>query len=90
MMADHKNERDAKPRVNAHIDHTILKATTTWEEVKQICDEAMKHNFVAVCIPACYVKEAKAYMTGSEVKVATVIGFPLGHMTKEAKIYETT
>jgi len=53
-----------------------------------VCDEAKTNNFVAVCIPACYVKEAKNYLGGSIVQIATVIGFPLGHMTHEAKVFE--
>jgi len=66
-----------------------LKAGTTWEDVKIVCDEAIFNNFVAVCIPACFVKEAKTYLgKNAGVKIATVIGFPLGHMTSEAKVFE--
>ena len=74
--------------MNRYIDHTILKAGTTWGEIKKVCDEAKANNFIAVCIPACFVKEAKIYLQGSVVQVATVIGFPLGHMTSEAKVFE--
>jgi deoxyribose-phosphate aldolase len=54
----------------------------------KVCDEAKQYNFVAICIPACFVKEAKAYLKGSKAQIATVIGFPLGHMTTEAKVFE--
>lgn len=45
--------------MNEYVDHTVLKAGTTWQDVKKICDEAKEYKFVAICIPACFVKEAK-------------------------------
>ncbi len=69
-------------------DHTLLLQGSTWEEIKGICDDAMKYNTASVCIPPCYVKEASAYMVG-KIKVCTVIGFPNGNMTTETKVFET-
>jgi len=69
-------------------DHTLLLQGSTWEEIKGICDDAMKYNTASVCIPPCYVKEASAYMAG-KIKVCTVIGFPNGNMTTETKVFET-
>ena len=54
-----------------------------------MCDEAKTYNFAAVCIPPCFVKEAKAYLAGSSVQIATVIGFPFGNTTQETKVFET-
>lgn len=71
------------------IDHTILKPTTTNQEVKDRCNEAMEYGFAAVCIPPPLVKNAKGYLKGSAVKIATVIGFPFGYSTAKAKIFET-
>src|SRR5690554_4080862 len=72
-----------------YIDHTILKAQTTKEEVKKICDEAKKHGFYSVCVNGTNVNFAYEQLKGSDVKVAAVIGFPLGAMTSEAKAFET-
>ena len=47
-----------------HVDHTLLLQPSTWEEIKQICDDAMKYGTASVCIPPCYVKEAAEYMNG--------------------------
>jgi len=71
------------------IDHTILKATATPLEIKQLCKEAKEYNFYAVCVNGCYVKLAKNELIHSDVKVAAVIGFPLGAMSTEAKVAET-
>ena len=72
----------------SYIDHTILKQTTTISEVDKICVEASMANFVAVCIPPKYVPDAKKLLDGSRVKVATVIGFPLGYNTIKTKVRE--
>jgi deoxyribose-phosphate aldolase len=66
-----------------------LKGGTTWDEVKQVCLEALQYNFIAVCIPPCFVKEAKDFLKGSDVQIATVIGFPFGNTTTEVKVFET-
>ncbi len=70
------------------VDHTLLLQTSTWEEIKNLCDDAMKYKTASVCIPPCYVKQAKEYV-GNEMKVCTVIGFPNGNMTTATKIFET-
>lgn len=75
-------------KVNEYIDHTILKPTTTIAEVEQLCVEAKKYGFAAVCIPPPFVKKAKEMLAGSTVKVATVIGFPFGYSAVEAKLAE--
>jgi deoxyribose-phosphate aldolase len=72
----------------SYIDHTALKPTTTIADVKKICDEAKQFGFAAVCIPPLFVKKAKEFTNGSNVKVATVIGFPFGYSAIEAKIAE--
>lgn len=71
-----------------HVDHTLLLQGSTWEEIKQICDDAMKYETASVCIPPCYVKQAAEYM-GDRMAVCTVIGFPNGNVTTETKAFET-
>lgn len=70
------------------VDHTLLLQTSTWEEIKQICDDAMKYGTASVCIPPCYVKQAAEYM-GDKMTVCTVIGFPNGNCTTSTKVFET-
>lgn len=70
------------------VDHTLLLQTATWDEIKQICDDAMKYNTASVCIPPCYVKQASEYM-GDRMTVCTVIGFPNGNCTTATKVFET-
>ena len=72
--------------LNRFIDHTVLKATTSVEEIKKLCSEAKEFNFYSVCVNGCYVPLAKKELENSKVKIAAVIGFPLGAMSKEAKI----
>ncbi|MGN1166885.1 MAG: deoxyribose-phosphate aldolase [Lachnospiraceae bacterium] len=71
-----------------HVDHTLLSQTATWEEIRQVCDDAVKYQTASVCIPPCYVKQASEYV-GDRMKVCTVIGFPNGYMTTKAKEFET-
>ncbi len=71
-----------------YIDHTILKPTTLVAEVAQICKEAAEYGFAAVCVPPNFVKKAKEFLVGTNVKVATVIGFPFGYSAVEAKLAE--
>jgi deoxyribose-phosphate aldolase len=73
-----------------YIDHTILKPEATIEEVKKLCREAKEYNFASVCVNACYTKLVSTELRGSDVKTCVVVGFPLGAMTKEAKVFETT
>lgn len=71
-----------------YIDHTNLKATATPSDIEKLCKEAMSYNFYAVCVNGCYVSLAKNALQNSNVKIAAVIGFPLGAMSTEAKIFE--
>lgn len=72
----------------SHVDHTLLAQTATWEEVRQICDDGICYKTASVCIPPCYVKQAKDYVK-NQLKICTVIGFPNGNSTTAAKIFET-
>ena len=75
-------------KINKYIDHTALKATTTESDIVKLCDEAKQYNFYAVCVNGCYVNIAKENLIGTDVSIAAVIGFPLGAMSKEAKVFE--
>lgn len=75
--------------INRYIDHTILKPTTTLNDIEQLCKEAVEYRFAAVCIPPLFIKKAAALVAGSGVKTATVIGFPFGYSAIEAKVAET-
>lgn len=70
------------------VDHTLLLQGSTWEEIKALCDDAMKYKTASVCIPPCYVKQAAEYM-GDKMPVCTVIGFPNGNTTTATKAFET-
>ena len=70
------------------VDHTLLKQTATWEQIRKICDDAIANGTASVCIPPCYVKKAKEYVK-DQMKICTVIGFPNGNMTTETKVFET-
>ena len=74
---------------NKMIDHTVLKADTSLETVKRICDEAMEYGFASVCINPCHVAYCADYLKDSDVNVCTVIGFPLGANTSATKAFET-
>ncbi|GEO09865.1 deoxyribose-phosphate aldolase [Segetibacter aerophilus] len=74
--------------LNKHIDHTVLKPTTLIADVEKLCAEAKEYGFAAVCVPPPFVKISKALLLGSDVKVATVIGFPFGYSAVEAKLAE--
>ena len=69
-----------------HVDHTLLTQTATWEDIKQILDDAMKYNVASACIPASYVKEAAEYVKG-KLAICTVIGFPNGYATTASKVF---
>ena len=69
------------------VDHTLLAQTATWEEIRQICDDGLRYGTASVCIPPCYVATAAEYVQG-KLPICTVIGFPNGNHTTEAKIYE--
>ncbi len=72
----------------AKCDHTLLLQTATWEDIKRICDEGVKYATASVCIPPCYVKQAKEYV-GNTLQICTVIGFPNGYNSTEVKVFET-
>ena len=69
-------------------DHTLLKQTATFSDIQSICDDGIKYNTASVCIPPCYVKDAKNYV-GDKLSICTVIGFPNGYNTTKVKVYET-
>lgn len=74
---------------NKLIDNTLLKADATEEQIKNLCKESKEWNFMSVCVNPYYIPFCKKELSGSDVKVCTVIGFPLGQMTTEAKVFET-
>ncbi|MBY6051157.1 deoxyribose-phosphate aldolase [Cytobacillus firmus] len=71
------------------IDHTLLKADATKDQIEKICAEAKEYNFASVCVNPTWVKLSSYLLNGTEVKVCTVIGFPLGASTPETKAFET-
>lgn len=77
-----------KQEILRRLDHTLLKQTATWEQIKAICEEGMSYRTASVCIPPCFVKQASEFVEGG-VAVCTVIGFPNGNTTTEAKVFET-
>lgn len=77
-----------REKILSTADHTLLLQTATWEEIKEICDDGMKYHTASVCIPPCYVRDAKKYVK-DQLKICTVIGFPNGNMTTAVKVFET-
>lgn len=75
--------------INKYIDHTTLKAMAQKEEIKKLCDEAKEYKFYSVCVNGSNVAYAYEQVKDSDVKVAAVVGFPLGAMSMEAKIFES-
>lgn len=75
-------------KLNLYIDHTLLKPEATEDQIKLLCEEAMDYRFMSVCVNPTWVKKAAAFLTGSDVRVCTVIGFPLGANTPELKAFE--
>ena len=71
----------------SHIDHTLLKAFATWDQIKTLCDEAIANSTASVCVPPCYVR--RIHETFPNLTVCTVVGFPLGYETTEGKIANT-
>ena len=77
-----------RKQILKHIDHTLLKAVATWEDIKVLCDEAIEYGTASVCVPACYISRIhKTY--GNKINICTVVGFPLGYSVTEAKVLET-
>lgn len=77
---------DIKKILNS-TDHTLLAPDSTWEQIKTVIDDGIKFNCASVCIPACFVNRAAKYAEG-KVKICTVIGFPTGYSTTQAKVFE--
>lgn len=77
-----------KNEVLKYVDHTNLKAFSTWEDIKKLCNEAIEYSTASVCVPPCYIKKIKENF-GNKLKICTVIGFPLGYSVTETKIFET-
>ncbi|MCU6701142.1 deoxyribose-phosphate aldolase [Dorea ammoniilytica] len=69
------------------VDHTLLKQTSTWEEIRKICDDAVQYQTASVCIPPSFVKQAKEYVL-DKMQICTVIGFPNGYNTTACKVFE--
>ncbi|MDD3206294.1 MAG: deoxyribose-phosphate aldolase [Lachnospiraceae bacterium] len=77
-----------KREILKRVDHTLLKQTATWEQIRVLCQEGMDSQTASVCIPPFYVKPAKEYVQ-DKLAICTVIGFPNGNMTTAAKVFET-
>lgn len=71
----------------SHVDHTLLKAAASWEEIRKLCDEAMEYRTASVCVPSCYVKKIRENYP--RLTICTVVGFPLGNGNSESKAAET-
>ncbi|GAA3630343.1 deoxyribose-phosphate aldolase [Flavivirga jejuensis] len=76
--------------INQYIDHTLLKPTATLNNIGKLCEEARKHKFFSVCVSGCYVTLAKELLVNTNVKVCSVVGFPLGSMGTKSKVTEAT
>jgi len=75
--------------LNRYFDHTVLKAEATEADVVRLCGEAREYGFYAVCVNSCYVPLAREVLNGSDVKIASVVGFPLGACSMDVKAFET-
>lgn len=74
--------------LNLYIDHTLLRPDATWEEIETLCKEGVKYHFASICIQPTWVLLAREYLKGTEVKLCSVVGFPLGANTTETKARE--
>lgn len=74
--------------INKYIDHTLLKASARERDIIDLCNEAKTHRFFSVCVNSCYVPLAKQVLDKSDIKICTVVGFPLGAMSTAAKVFE--
>ncbi|WP_276872512.1 deoxyribose-phosphate aldolase [Anaerotruncus massiliensis (ex Togo et al. 2019)] len=75
-----------KQEIYSHVDHTQLKAVSTWQDIRKLCEEALAHHTASVCIPPSYV--ARAHERFPALNICTVIGFPLGYNTTAVKVFE--
>lgn len=86
-MVQIKEREMTKEQLFSYVDHTQLKAFATWADIKKLCDEAAEYKTASVCVPPCYIKRiADAY--GDKINICTVVGFPLGYSTTDAKVQE--
>lgn len=74
--------------INKYIEHTNLKSTATLKDIEKLCNEAIKYHFASVCVYPYYVRLAKKLLKNTNIEVCTVVGFPTGIQTREAKVYE--
>ncbi|MGB5818967.1 MAG: deoxyribose-phosphate aldolase [Saonia sp.] len=77
-------------QLESYIDHTLLSASATISAIKKLCAEAKRYHFYAVCVNGCYISLAKKELEQTTIKLAAVIGFPLGAMSTTAKVFEAT
>ena len=77
-------------KTSKYIDHTLLKPDATSADISRLCEEAIVGDFASVCVNPCHIAQAKQLLEGSGVKVCCVIGFPLGAMTTESKVFEAS
>lgn len=77
-------------KISKYIDHTVLKAMTTPDDIEKLCNEAKTYDFYSVCVNGCYVSKCKELLENTSVKVAAVVGFPLGAMDTSVKVYEAS
>ena len=77
-------------KMNKYIDHTLLKADATQDKIQVLCEEAKKYDFASVCVNTYWVAYCAKLLNDSDVKVCTVVGFPLGAMSTKAKAFETS
>lgn len=76
-----------KQEILAHCDHTLLKASASWVQIRELCEEAVRFHTASVCVPACYLKRIRAEFPS--LNLCTVVGFPLGYSSTEGKLAET-
>lgn len=76
-----------KKEMYQYVDHTVLKPTAAWGEIKKLCQEALEYGMASVCIPSCYIKQAKKEFP--QLNLCTVVGFPLGYANTQGKLAET-
>ena len=88
IVSHKKKEKIMKP-LNKFFDHTLLKPEATAEQITALCNEAKEYDFYSVCVNSCYTALASKLLFGTDVKVAVVVGFPLGASTTETKVFET-
>lgn len=80
---------ELKKPLNKYFDHTLLKPEATKDQIDKLCDEAKEYDFYSVCVNSCYVARCYENLKGTDVKIAAVIGFPLGACTTATKVFET-